>query len=197
MTERLPRKLRADAEDNRERILAAARTLFARDGLTVPMRDIAREAGLSTAAVSQALRPQAKSNIKLQEETAERIRKIARDLNYQPHTGARSIRSNSFGTIGYFAAKTGLFNNSPAGYLAGVHDVAEEQGSRITLIRLPVGIDDISKAMPSVFSERNLDALVIESYSELASQIYEHLEEVADRLEDAANQINAIVIQSV
>jgi predicted phosphate transport protein (TIGR00153 family) len=31
----------------------------------------------------------------------------------------------------------------------------------------------------------------------VASQIYEHLEEVADRLEDAANQINAIVIQSV
>lgn len=142
----------------------------------VTIKDIAREAGLSTAAVSQALRPQAKSNIKLQEETAERIRKIARDLNYQPHTGARSIRSNSFGTIGYFAAKTGLFNNSPAGYLAGVHDVAEEQGSRITLIRLPVGIDDISKAMPSVFSERNLDALVIESYSELASQIYERVQ---------------------
>lgn len=142
----------------------------------VTIKDIARQAGLSTAAVSQALRPQANSNIKLQEETAERIRRIARELNYQPHSGARSIRSNSFGTIGYFAAKTGLFNNSPAGYLAGVHDVAEEQGSRITLIRLPVTIDDISTAMPSVFSERNLDALVIESYSELASQIYERVQ---------------------
>lgn len=49
MTERLPRKLRADAEDNRERILAAARTLFAQAGLTVPMRDIAREAGVGPA----------------------------------------------------------------------------------------------------------------------------------------------------
>ncbi|GAA3104219.1 TetR/AcrR family transcriptional regulator [Kribbella aluminosa] len=45
----MPRKLRADAEDNRERILAAARTLFARTGLTVPMRDIAREAGVGPA----------------------------------------------------------------------------------------------------------------------------------------------------
>ncbi|MBP2352508.1 AcrR family transcriptional regulator [Kribbella aluminosa] len=49
MNDRLPRKLRADAEDNRERILAAARTLFARTGLTVPMRDIAREAGVGPA----------------------------------------------------------------------------------------------------------------------------------------------------
>jgi LacI family transcriptional regulator len=101
---------------------------------------------------------------------------VASELNYQPHTGARSIRSNSFDTIGYFTAKTGLFTNSPAGYLAGVHDIAEAHGSRITLIRLPVDIEDISKAMPAVFSERNLDALVIESYSELARQIYERVE---------------------
>lgn len=148
--------------------------------MTVPRRitikDIALAAGVSTAAVSQALRPHSNSNIKLQKETVERVRKVALELNYQPHTGARSIRSNSFGTIGYFAARTGIFTNSPGGYLAGVHDVAEEHGSRITLIRLPASIDDISTAMPSVFSERNLDALVIESYSELAHQIYERVQ---------------------
>ncbi|RYD53930.1 MAG: LacI family transcriptional regulator [Verrucomicrobiaceae bacterium] len=142
----------------------------------ITIKDIAHAAGVSTAAVSQALRPHTNSNIKLQKETVERIRQVAQDLNYQPHTGARSIRSNSFGSIGYFAARTGVFTNSPGGYLAGVHDIAEQHGSRITLIRLPVSIDDISKAMPSVFSERNLDALVIESYSELAHQIYERVQ---------------------
>lgn len=45
----MPQKLRADAEDNRERILAAARRLFATEGLTVPMRDIARAAGVGPA----------------------------------------------------------------------------------------------------------------------------------------------------
>lgn len=140
------------------------------------IKDIAQAAGLSTAAVSQALRPHPNSNIKLQAETIERVKRVAGELNYQPHAGARSIRSNSFDTIGYFTAKTGLFTNSPAGYLAGVHDIAEGHGSRITLIRLPVDLDDLSKAMPAVFSERNLDALVIESYSELACQIYERVE---------------------
>ena len=140
------------------------------------IKDIARTAGLSTAAVSQALRPQPKSNIKLQAETIERVKKVALELNYQPHSGARSIRSNSFSTIGYFAAKSGAFVNTPYGYMAGVHDIAEEREFRMTLIRLPRTLDDIGTAMPSVFSERNLDALIIESYSELAYQIYERIQ---------------------
>lgn len=142
----------------------------------VTIKDIAKAAELSTAAVSQALRPQAKSNIKLHPATIQRVRDVARKLNYQPHAGARSIRSNRFNTIGYFSTKTGLYTNSPDGYLAGVHDVAEERGFRITLIRLPLGGDSLSDTIPTVFTERNLDALVIESYSELARQIYEQIQ---------------------
>ncbi|BCU77594.1 LacI family DNA-binding transcriptional regulator [Luteolibacter sp. LG18] len=140
------------------------------------IKDIAQSVGLSTAAVSQALRPHPNSNIKLQAETVERVKSAAEKLNYQPHSGARSIRSNSFNSIGYFTAKTGQFTNTPQGYMAGVHDVAEEQGFRITMIRLPRTLDDISQAMPSVFTERNLDALVIESYNELADQIYKRIQ---------------------
>ncbi|MFF1923022.1 TetR/AcrR family transcriptional regulator [Streptomyces sp. NPDC058221] len=49
MTNRLPQTLRADALDNRERILGAARELFSTDGLNVPMREIARRAGVGPA----------------------------------------------------------------------------------------------------------------------------------------------------
>jgi AcrR family transcriptional regulator len=45
------RKLRADAEDNRERILAVARLAFAAAGLDVPIREIARRAGVGPATV--------------------------------------------------------------------------------------------------------------------------------------------------
>lgn len=41
--------LRSDAQDNRERILDAARTLFAAEGLDVPMRQVARRAGVGPA----------------------------------------------------------------------------------------------------------------------------------------------------
>lgn len=146
------------------------------DHRRLTIKDIARSAGLSTAAVSHALRPRANSNIKLSADTIEKIRKVALEMNYQPHAGARSIRSNRFHNIGYFTAKSGLMTNTPSGYLAGVHDIAEQNGFRITLIRLPINLEDITSAIPGVFSERNLDAIVIESYSELAHQIYEQIQ---------------------
>jgi AcrR family transcriptional regulator len=48
MTAEMPR-LRADARENRDRILAAAADLFAERGLDVGMRDIARRAGVGAA----------------------------------------------------------------------------------------------------------------------------------------------------
>ncbi|MFG2968724.1 TetR/AcrR family transcriptional regulator [Streptomyces sp. NPDC048288] len=49
MTNRLPHSLRSDARDNRERILAVTRALFAAQGLDVPMREIARRAEVGPA----------------------------------------------------------------------------------------------------------------------------------------------------
>ncbi|WP_211304566.1 TetR/AcrR family transcriptional regulator [Umezawaea tangerina] len=51
MTAEVGTKLRSDARDNRERILAVARTAFAADGLDVPIREIARRAELGVATV--------------------------------------------------------------------------------------------------------------------------------------------------
>jgi len=44
-----PRPLRADAQRNRERIVAAAAELFAQRGLTVPLEEVARVAGVGVA----------------------------------------------------------------------------------------------------------------------------------------------------
>ncbi|MFJ6571194.1 TetR/AcrR family transcriptional regulator [Streptomyces sp. NPDC091292] len=49
MTDRLPHTPRSDARDNRERILDAARAVFAVEGLNVPLREIARRAGVGPA----------------------------------------------------------------------------------------------------------------------------------------------------
>lgn len=49
MTDPLPHPLRSDALDNRARVLDAARALFSADGLDVPMREIARRAGVGPA----------------------------------------------------------------------------------------------------------------------------------------------------
>ncbi|WP_409493080.1 TetR/AcrR family transcriptional regulator [Amycolatopsis sp. cmx-11-12] len=49
MTSRLSRIPRSDALDNRERILEAARALFATEGLNVPLREVARRADVGPA----------------------------------------------------------------------------------------------------------------------------------------------------
>lgn len=49
MADRLPQLLRADAQDNRDRALEAARVLFAEQGTGVTMRQIARRAGVGPA----------------------------------------------------------------------------------------------------------------------------------------------------
>lgn len=45
----MPQMLRSDAQDNRERVLAAARELFAERGLDVTMREVARRAEVGAA----------------------------------------------------------------------------------------------------------------------------------------------------
>ena len=49
MPDRLPHTLRSDARDNRDLILEAAREAFAAEGPNVPMREIARRAGVGPA----------------------------------------------------------------------------------------------------------------------------------------------------
>lgn len=49
MAEAMPRMLRTDAQDNRDRVLDAARQLFSERGIDVTMRDVARHAGVGPA----------------------------------------------------------------------------------------------------------------------------------------------------
>lgn len=49
MTGQLPRTARSDARDNRARILGAARAVFGQEGLSAPMRDVARHAEVGPA----------------------------------------------------------------------------------------------------------------------------------------------------
>jgi AcrR family transcriptional regulator len=49
MTSRLPQTLRTDARENRAGILDAARAVFGDQGLSAPMREVARQAGVGPA----------------------------------------------------------------------------------------------------------------------------------------------------
>ena len=65
----------------------------------ISLKDIAEAAGVSTALVSFVLNGKRKE-YRVGEETAQRILKIANDMNYQPNLEAKSLRSGKTKTIG-------------------------------------------------------------------------------------------------
>lgn len=65
----------------------------------VTIKEVARAAGVSSAAVSRVLHGRG-SNIRVSEARAEHIRKVAADLSYVPNALARSLRVNRTHTIG-------------------------------------------------------------------------------------------------
>ena len=69
----------------------------------VSLKDIAREVGVSIPLVSYVLGDKGKEN-RVSEKTAERIREVARRLNYRPNLHARSLRTNRTHTIGVILA---------------------------------------------------------------------------------------------
>ena len=63
------------------------------------IRDVAEAAGVSAMAVSAVLNG-AGRNVKVSHEKAEHIRRVARELRYQPNSLARSLRSRRTGMVG-------------------------------------------------------------------------------------------------
>ncbi|WP_283016252.1 LacI family DNA-binding transcriptional regulator [Flagellimonas olearia] len=72
-------------------------------GSPVSLKDIANKVGVSIPLVSYVLTGKGKQN-RVSEETAEKILKVAKELNYQPNLSARSLKTNKTKTIGVILA---------------------------------------------------------------------------------------------
>src|SRR5690554_4820603 len=69
----------------------------------ISLKDIAKEAGVSTALVSYVLSGKEKE-ARVGQEIADVVRKIAKDLNYQPNHIAKSLKTGRSYTIGLIVA---------------------------------------------------------------------------------------------
>ena len=88
----------------------------------VSIKDIAKKAGVSISTVSYALN----GNPKITEETAEKIRRIAKELNYVPHAGARSLKKRESNIIGVFLTNySGVFYGH---LLQGISETLSKNG---------------------------------------------------------------------
>lgn len=104
----------------------------------VTIRDVAREAGVSTAAVSQAFN----SNGRLSDQTRQRVLAVARHLRYHPNRHARNLAAKSTRTLGivvsdienpFFAVVMKSFEARARHY--GFETIASETSYELTLMR--------------------------------------------------------------
>ena len=78
---------------------------FPRMAKRISLKDIAQAVGVSTALVSYVLNN--KKENRISKEVAQRIRKAAQDLNYQPNQIAQSLKTNKTRTMGLVVADIG------------------------------------------------------------------------------------------
>ncbi|GAA4396093.1 HTH-type transcriptional repressor PurR [Nibrella viscosa] len=131
------------------------------------LKDIAEKAQVSTALVSYVLNGREKET-RVGQEIAEKIRQIAKELNYQPNYLAKSLRSGKTFTIGLIIAD--ISNPFFANIARIVEDEAKKSGYTVI-----IGSSDEnagkSRDLIDVFINRQVDGFIIVSSEDTEDQV--------------------------
>ncbi len=123
---------------------------------TVSLKDIAEKAGVSVTLVSYVLNNQHENRIK--KETADKIRKVAKSLNYQKNIVARSLKTSKTQSIGLIVSD--IANPFFAQLARCIEDEADRQGYAVIF-----GSSDEDpakfKRVLDFMSTRQVDGLII------------------------------------
>lgn len=123
----------------------------------ISLKDIAEAAGVSTALVSFVLNGKGKE-YRVGEETAQRILKIANDMNYHPNLAAKSLRSGKTKTIGLVVSD---ISNPFFSQLARVlEDEATKRGYTVLFGSSDEDTDKMNRVVGNLIN-KGVDGLII------------------------------------
>ena len=94
---------------------------------TITIKDIAKELGISPSTVSRAL----KDHFEISQETKEAVKRVAKELNYQPNSLALSLRYSKSNTIGVIIPEIVHFFFSTV--ISGIEDIAQSKGYNVII----------------------------------------------------------------
>ena len=134
----------------------------------VSLKDIALEAGVSTALVSYVLNGKEKES-RVGEEIAKKIKLIAKELNYQPNHLAKSLRSGKTHTIGLIIAD--ISNPFFANIARVVEDEAKRNGYTVIIGSCDENADK-SWDLLNVLINRQVDGFIIVSCEGSENQVH-------------------------
>jgi len=124
----------------------------------VTLRDVAKAAGVHYSTASRALSGDLTPRVSAP--TAERVRRIAEQLGYRPHMGARGLRKGRTGIIGVVVADLG--NSFIAPVIRGIENALEPHGLMAVIAETqdePARFEHVLEHLAS----RRVDALITSS----------------------------------
>ncbi|MFI0899020.1 LacI family DNA-binding transcriptional regulator [Streptomyces sp. NPDC020983] len=128
-------------------------------GRRVTIRDVAREAGVSSAAVSLALN----NRSGVSDATRQRIMGVARELGWTPNTAAVSLSAAQVHTVGLVLARPApMLGREPfyMEFIAGVESVLHKEGYSL-LLRLVDSVEDEVKVQREWWQGRRVDGSLL------------------------------------
>lgn len=141
----------------------------------VTLQDVARRAGVSPAAASAVLNS-SQISARTSAATRERIIKAAAELAYRPNAVARSLRSQSMATIGFYHG-FGRFDSRNAfivSIMAGMHERCDEVGCDLLLHRRTIAGDTLNRFRE--IASGKVDGVILYTYENdpLVDLLVEH-----------------------
>lgn len=133
----------------------------------VSLKDVAEHLGVSTALVSYVMNNKEKK-ARVSAEMAEKVRKAAVLLNYQPNLIAKSLKSGKTNTIGLIVADI----SNP--FFSGIARVIEDEAKKAGYVVLFGSSDESeekSQNLIDVFLNRQVDAVIITAAENTEKQI--------------------------
>lgn len=129
--------------------------------MTVTLKTIAKELGMSSMAVSYALR----GSDEVSGETRDRVALVAKRLGYRPNASARAIRTGHFDSIAVLVDPDARSGALTTGMLLGLQETLAEAGSHLALDCIEDARLKDPSYIPPILRDRRVDGLVMNYHS--------------------------------
>ncbi len=118
------------------------------------IKDIAKELGISPSTVSRAL----KDHFEISAETIEAVKRVAKELNYQPNSLALSLRYSKSNTLGVIIPEIVHFFFSTI--ISGIEDIAQSRGYNVIITQSNESLEREVMNIQTLFNNR-VDGVLI------------------------------------